>query len=102
MLRVMRTLVSTMSGSRFRGKVPIADNIEAFLFDKNGQGILVLWDKGNESGVKQLAINLGERPLRMDLWGNVTPLLQGNQTDASRLRLDVGPMPIILFDIDGQ
>lgn len=75
LLMVMRTLVTTLGGSTFRGNVPIADGVEAFLFDKNGQGILVLWDKGNQGGVKQLAINLGQRPVRVDLWGNVTPLL---------------------------
>jgi hypothetical protein len=102
LLIIMRTLVTTLGGSVFRGKVPIADNIEAFLFDKNGQGIMVLWDKGNENGVKQLAINLGDRPLRMDLWGNVTPLLQPGQSSDSRIKLNLGPMPVILIDIDGQ
>jgi hypothetical protein len=115
LLMVMRTLVTTLSGATFRGKVPIADNIEAFLFDRDGQGILVLWDKGSERAVKQLAINLGDRPQRIDLWGNVTPLLDASAPKSlassvnpdthpttSSVRLDLGPMPIILVDIDGQ
>lgn len=103
LLMIMRTLVTTLGGTTFRGKVPIAEGIEAFLFDKNGQGILVLWDKGNQGGVKPLAINLGERPVRIDLWGNVTPMLQsGGASENARVQLDVGPMPIILADIDGQ
>ncbi|HSV15420.1 MAG TPA: NEW3 domain-containing protein [Tepidisphaeraceae bacterium] len=102
LLIIMRTLITTLGGSTFRGKVPIADNIEAFLFDKNGQGILVLWDKGNDAGDRQLALNLGDRPLRMDLWGNVTPLLHNGQGDSMRVKMNLGPMPIILIDIDGQ
>jgi hypothetical protein len=103
---IMRTLLTTLDGSTYRGKVPIADGIEAFLFDRNGQGILVLWDKGNQGGVKQLAINLGDRPRRIDRWGNVTPLLQDSKTSngdsVSKVQLNIGPMPTFLVDIDGE
>jgi len=103
---ILRTMLNTLSGSTYRGKVPIADGIEAFLFDKSGQGTLVLWDKGNQGGVKQLAINLGDRPRRIDLWGNVTPLLQSSSTNAgapsAKVQLNIGPMPTFLVDIDGE
>ena len=58
----------------YKGKVPIAEGVEAFLFERNGQGTLMLWDRGSAGSVKSLAVNLGDRPLRVDLWGNVTPL----------------------------
>ncbi|HLL89681.1 MAG TPA: NEW3 domain-containing protein, partial [Tepidisphaeraceae bacterium] len=83
MLMIVRTLITTLGGTTFKGKVPIAEGFDAFLFDKRGQGILVLWDKGDGRGVKQLDVNLGERPLRMDLWGNVTPLIAARRTLAS-------------------
>ncbi|MGH7215431.1 MAG: hypothetical protein ACREIT_11765, partial [Tepidisphaeraceae bacterium] len=106
MLLILRTLITTLGGTTFKGKVPIAEGVEAFLFDRQGKGILVLWDRGHESGARRLAINLGERPLRMDLWGNVTPVVATNVASTSgeptRIKLDLGPMPIILFDIDGQ
>lgn len=101
LLLIMRTLVTTLSGSTFKGKVPIADGVEAFLFDKSGQGILVLWDRGSSNGVKQLAINLGQRPMRVDLWGNVSPLLLARDARTGIVQLDIGPMPIMLVDIDG-
>jgi hypothetical protein len=101
LLLIMRTLVTTLSGSTFRGKVPIGDDVEAFLFDKAGQGILVLWAKGSTSGVKSLAINLGQRPMRVDLWGNVSPMLMTAKASAGAVNLDIGPMPTILVDIDG-
>ena len=59
---VVRTLIGTLSGAAYKGKVPIAEGVEAFLFERNGQGILALWDRGNVDGIKSLAINLGERP----------------------------------------
>lgn len=101
LLLIMRTLVTTLSGSTFKGKVPIGEDVEAFLFDKAGQGILVLWSKGASNGVKQLAINLGERPMRVDLWGNVSPLLMTAKASAGAVNLEIGPMPILLVDIDG-
>ncbi|HEY1628903.1 MAG TPA: hypothetical protein VGF52_03525, partial [Tepidisphaeraceae bacterium] len=109
MLIIIRTVMSLLSGATFKGKVPIADGVEAFLFDRNGHGVLVLWDRGTSGGIKPLAINLGAQPRRVDLWGNSTPLIQsphpaGNakSSDAqSAVRVDIGPMPVFLVDIDG-
>jgi hypothetical protein len=103
LLLVMRTLITALSGSSFKGKVPIAEGVEAFLFERQGQGILVLWDRGTTLGVKQLAVNLGERAAQMDLWGNVTPLLATDGTNLSgTTQLAVGPMPTLLVDIDAS
>jgi hypothetical protein len=103
LLMVVRTLVTTLGGATFKGKVPIAEGLEAFLFDKNGQGILAIWDRGSQSGVKQLALNLGDKPRAVDLWGNVTPLLRTTADRTSqKVQITVGPMPILLVDIDGQ
>ena len=55
LLMVMRTLISTLGGATFKGKVPIAEGVEAFLFDRGGQGILVMWDRGNTAEPKQFA-----------------------------------------------
>jgi hypothetical protein len=103
MFLVVRTIISTLSGATFKGKVPIAEGIEAFLFERGGQGIMVLWDRGNIAGVRQLAINLGDRPMHLDLWGNATPLL--NSEDArttGTAQLAIGPMPVLLVDVDAQ
>lgn len=104
LLMILRTLTTTLGGSVFRGKVPIAEGVEALLFEKNGQGILALWDRGHQGGLKQLALSLGEHPRAVDLWGNVTPLLHplDNPKAAPGVRLTIGPTPIFLIDIDGQ
>jgi len=46
LLLVLRTLITTLDGAICRGRIPIADGVEAFLFDRDGQGIVVLWDRG--------------------------------------------------------
>ena len=98
---VMRTLVSTLSGAQYKGRVAIADGVEAFLFDRSGQGILALWDRGSTAGVKELALNLGERPQSVDLWGNIAPLPRASGENRGRVALKIGPMPMFLVDIDG-
>lgn len=105
LLLVIRTMMMMLSGASFKGKVPIAEGVEAFLFERSGAGLLVMWDRGADGGVKQLAINLGQNPARVDLWGNVTPLVQNPVTNAggsATVQLEVGPMPIFLVDIDAR
>lgn len=103
LLMIVRTLTTTLGGAKFQGKVPIAEGVEAFLFEKNGQGVLALWDRGQGGGVKQLALTLGERARAIDLWGNVTPLFStgANGRPTGQVQLTIGPMPIFLVDIDG-
>jgi hypothetical protein len=99
---IVRTLMSTLSGTIFRGKLTIGEGVEAFLFDRNGEGLLAIWDKGNRPGLKQLALNLGEHPRAVDLWGNVTPLLRTSADKTNqKVQLTIGSMPIFLVDIDG-
>jgi hypothetical protein len=99
---IMRTLLSQLSGATFRGKIPNSSNVDAFLFDRNGQCVLVIWSRGMEDTSKSLSLNLGEHPMRVDLWGNTTPLLVSQSSKADSVNLKVGPMPFFLVDIDGD
>jgi hypothetical protein len=106
LLLVLRTLVRTLGGATFKGKVPIAEGVEAFLFDREGQGILALWDVGASGGTRELDLNLGERPVSVDLSGNVQPLFKragaGADGRPGQVKLTVGPTPLFLVDIDTQ
>jgi len=96
-------MASLTGGTTFRGKVPIADGVEAFLFDKNGQGIIALWDRAGGGETRTLSLNLGERPVCVDLWGNVTPLFRtAEHRRDGRVPLKIGPTPIFLVDVDGE
>jgi hypothetical protein len=99
---ILRTVLTTLGHAKFVGRVPIADGIEAFLFDRSGQGILVLWDNGRAGTVRQLPINLGDSPRMMDLLGNEIPLVRPvNDPITGTVQLVVGPMPVFLTNIDG-
>ncbi|HZZ43760.1 MAG TPA: hypothetical protein VFE58_12550 [Tepidisphaeraceae bacterium] len=103
LLMIVRTLTTTLSGAVFRGKVPVADGVDAFLFDKSGVGILALWDRGSVAGVKTLEMNTGPNPMMVDLWGNATPLLTSTEDrESGKLKMPIGTMPIFLIDVDGQ
>jgi hypothetical protein len=93
-----RTLMRVLSGATFKGKARIKDGVEAMLFDRNGLGILALWSRGSQSQSQQLSLNLGPQPLKVDLWGNVTPLTRSSD---QTVQIDVGPMPFFLVGIDG-
>jgi hypothetical protein len=103
MFLIMRTVMTTLSGAEYRGKVPLADGVEAFLFDRGGQGVLAVWDRATERTPKRLAINLGPRAAAVDLWGNVTPLLRtSSDKGKGEVQVNVGPTPMFLVDIDGE
>ncbi len=106
---IMRSLATTLGNTRYAGKVPIADGVEAFLFDNHGQGTLALWDTGREGernagagSLKPLPINLGPSPRMFDLWGNEIPLIRpADDAVTATVQLVIGPTPVFLTNIDG-
>jgi hypothetical protein len=106
-LLVLRTLFGTLSGARFCGKSPVAEGVEAFVFDRGGEGIIVLWDTAPTGGVRQLALGLGDRAMRVDLWGNRVPLvaarspLRSELNSAGTVAVEIGPAPVLLVGVDG-
>jgi hypothetical protein len=103
MLMIARTLMQVLGGTSFRGKVPIAEGVDAFLFDRNGQSVLALWSNGHETTMHELALNVTDRPMQVDLWGNATPLVcEPGIRRSGTIQLQIGPMPIFLLGVDGQ
>jgi hypothetical protein len=99
-LLILRTLLTQLAGTKFLGKLPGVGNVDAFLFDRQGTGVVVLWNRGVEDAPQRLALNLGQNPRRIDLWGNAEPLLAPTEGNADSIVMDVGPMPIFLVDVD--
>jgi hypothetical protein len=98
---VLRTITNTLSGAEYRGEVPIADGVDAFLFERDGHGILMIWDKTRGAGPRRVALQLSDSPTRLDLWGNSAPLLSSSDDRTSgSIVVDLGPMPIFLLDVD--
>ena len=99
---VMRTLLTILGQARYAGRVPIAEGIESFLFDRGGQSVLVLWDNGHAGKVRSVPLNLGDSPRMTDLFGNDIPLLRPvNDAASGTVQLVVGPSPVFLTNIDG-
>ncbi len=101
-LLVMRTLLKTLGNTTYKGKVPVGEDVEAFLFDRKGEGVLLMWSKaGSQTKNRTVQIVLGHQPRRVDLWGNVSPVLQPRDATGV-IDVEVGPMPFMLVGIDGQ
>ena len=98
---IQRTLATTLAGATFRGQVPIEPGIEAFLFDRAGVGVLMLWNKDADEKGRTVDITLGQRPVRLDLWGNATPVVQPAKTNGA-VPVAIGPTPFFLIGVDGQ
>jgi hypothetical protein len=100
---IARTLMTVLGGAQFKGKVPIADGVEAFLFDRYGQGVMILWNRSSSGESRDLAVNLGSNPLRVDLWGNASAMYsQSNERAVGNVRIQVGQLPVILLGVDAQ
>jgi hypothetical protein len=101
---VDRTLMRILSGAEFKGKAPLQDDITAMLFDRRGQGIMALWSRGAAAQTRKLSLYLGPQVLKVDLWGNATPLERSEEglrdPGGGLVTIEVGPMPIFLVGVD--
>ena len=100
LLMIIRTLATTLSGAQFKGRVPIAEGVEAFLFERSGQSIVALWDKGISGGVRKLALALGDSPRAV---GSVGKCDAAHPADGKRAALpDLQPVAHADADFPGR
>ncbi|MCC6240662.1 MAG: hypothetical protein IT448_10230 [Phycisphaerales bacterium] len=104
MFLIVRTLTRMLSGATFKGRVPVADGVEAFLFDRAGVGILALWSQDNQRQTRPLRISPLTGALRLDLWGNVTPIsfTAREQSDPDTVDLPIDAMPTFIVGVDAN
>ncbi|HUB26775.1 MAG TPA: NEW3 domain-containing protein [Tepidisphaeraceae bacterium] len=93
---VDRTLMRTLDGAVFKGEAPLGDGVDALLFDRGGQGILAVWSRSGDPLPTPITLNLGPDPMKVDLWGGITPLPRVGDD----VRVDVGPMPFFIVGVD--
>ena len=94
LLPVERTVLGGLSGAACYGRVPVADGVEAFLFQRPGapDGTAVLWADPTVRD-RPVAVPLGEHLTRTDLWGNAVPLPAG-------VGVTAGPVPVLVSGVD--
>jgi hypothetical protein len=99
-LLVVRTILSTLGNATYKGRVPVAEDVEAMLFDRNGEGVMLLWAKSDHAAPQPAQIVLGNRPQRVDLNGTVSPVLQPKDANGL-IEVATGSMPFFLIGVDG-
>lgn len=104
LLLPQRTIVSTLSNSRYAGKVTIAPGVDAFLFDRgSGSGVMLVSTPSTAplEPTGRVSIALGKRATRVDLDGTVSAVARS--TDRKRpdeFELEIGAKPFFVTDID--
>lgn len=95
-LLIFRTAGELLGGARYGGQMELADGIIAHIFDRgNGDGVLAVRNVGGDptAGVQ---LFLGDKPQRVDLWGNRQPL----DVTGDKQHLTAGKLPFYVDGID--
>ena len=101
LLLIMRTVHHTLSGTVYRGKLNVGENVDAYLFEHNGRGVIALWTKAQMSGPTEVRLNLGGRPALVDLFGNATALRPTpDATEPGQIKVELGQLPVFVDGID--
>jgi len=103
LLLVMRTLLSTLGNTTYKGRVQIDPDVEAFLFEKSssGDGVLLVWSKSPAGPDKTIPIVLGNAPQRVDVFGNVSDVLRPRDVTGTT-DVVVGAEPAFIIGIDAK
>lgn len=86
-----RTTARALRGADFLGSLNLPGGSRNFVFVRDGEAILILWNE--ERTTEQLY--LGERVRVTDIWGRQRPV-STVQNSGKQQRIEVGPVPVIL------
>ena len=71
---VFRTIADMLSGAVLLGEFELSHQMPALLFDRNGRGILIVWDENYDDMAAEMPteyeLYLGNRPVTTDIFGN--------------------------------
>lgn len=79
---VYRTFVKELAGATFKRELTLHPAVRAFLFERRGSGIIVLWNQDPTAPETPLDLALGKQPRQITLFGQATPLALSNGTCA--------------------
>lgn len=75
LLLVVRTAFQALSNTTYRGPLRLHEGVDVHLFQQGNRGVLAMWRRDATAGDPvNVQLDLGGRPVRVDLWGNRTPL----------------------------
>ena len=96
-----RVIASQLSNATFAGTVSLAPNVDAFVFDRDGEGVMLVRARpGAGPAIQTVNVTLGgDRASLVRLDGSITPLPVG--ADQTTLDVPVSPMPAFVTGVDG-
>ncbi|RMF71676.1 MAG: hypothetical protein D6744_17630 [Planctomycetota bacterium] len=91
-----RTMLTFLAGKKAVGVLHPAEGVRAIVFDGAGGSCLFAWSQSAGGVPREFDAYLGNDARSIDLWGNNVTLASRD----GRRRVPVGPVPIIVYDID--
>ena len=77
---VVRTVAGLLNRCRYVSEVHLDRGVKAILFERDGSGVMALWDEQARPAGRELTLYLGAKPEQIDLWGRTrTPARTGAQ-----------------------
>jgi hypothetical protein len=124
LLPPIRTLLTALANTTCRGRLPVADGVTAFLFERNGRGTVVLWSD-HDPAEQTLAVDVTDDSAIQTLDGTLTAVRRaagpavkpdemvlddggvhragGNGPAADgTIKLVVGRSPILITNVDAD
>jgi len=97
---VTRTLLRHLSQAQYRGLMPIATGVQAHCFERDGLGVLVMWntDNATDAAPKKISVELGSQAKLIDIFGNALPMSRNK--DDSSWEFTIGMMPVFVIDAE--
>ncbi|MEM9345180.1 MAG: hypothetical protein AAGB26_01055 [Planctomycetota bacterium] len=95
-LGVWINLTRQLEGQRVIGRMPLGPGLKAMILDGQQGGMVLVWNEKADAEPAEVSLYLGESPVVVDPFGNVTPL----ETTDGKQTLSVGQTPTIIRNID--
>lgn len=95
---VLANMVYLLGERRVVGPMDVASGVRCYILDGPAGGALVIWTHGAQASEVDLDLFLGDKPERIDVWGNRSPL----EVRDGRHRLAVGRQPVFVEGIDAK
>ncbi len=101
LLPTYRAILSQLAGAQYRGRVKLAPQVEAMLFERGDDGIVLLWrpDGPVRRDSTVIRIMLGGRPTLTNLEGESTRLTE-TYPRSGEVDIPLGSEPIFISGVD--
>ena len=94
-----RVVTSQLANARYAGMIHLAPGVDAFVFDRDGVGVMLLRGRGPDAP-PTVTLALGGKASLITLDGTITPLAQSHSADRDAFEVPIGSLPVFITGVD--